>query len=214
MSTEQNGAKRLSAIAKSRAFAFLLLASITSRKKKNEAEKLLDNAVVAAKDCLHADLVDLAARVLDSAIPAISADFDRHAHDAYYVSNTRMTEYYALKILLHWKDKRPDLAEHWYLQIEITSVENNQDVSATVVDLLLEIGTDCLSRQGFVDASKWLERAQVILEYGENATLFAGSNVRVHVLHRMGKCSVAKIFTTNDQSASSSRYRRCVIERF
>ena len=177
-------------ISKLRAFAYLLLASIappTSTKSRN-IPKLFENSLAAIRECLQAGDLELAGKLLEleaDMIPLLEEDNGSRADDQEYVSCA--ISYFCLRLLHYWKQNRRDLADRHYSHLLNTPHHLEESDVEMVVDLLFEIGKECLSQQDAGNATVWLERAMHILDAHSTGDNFAGSDLRLNLLHCLGK---------------------------
>lgn len=184
-------------VAKLRAFAYLLLSSAVphSTKRITTIVNLFKNALIAGRACLRANMLDLAEKVMQSeATTEILTSESEGKRGVLHAPLPYLIEYYCLRALLGWKRRRSDLAEYWYKRISELDFGSQECDIEKVIDLFYEIGRDCLSRDDSVDidsAAKWLERAQCMLDRKDFSQAFAGSDLRLNVMHSFGKCSVA-----------------------
>jgi len=169
-----------------RAFAHLLLASSIRPKLKKDVttDRLFRNALSAAGQCLQANLLDLGQQILENEIITQSCVDDKQDVDAHsQEQQSCMAEYYCLRLLLAWKRDRKDLADHWYSKISPTvSGLGDSDVEK-IVDLLHELGSDCLTQNDPHGAVRWLSRALMLLDDERFSASFIRSDLKLTVLH-------------------------------
>lgn len=177
-------------LVKLRAFACLLLASIVTHKPKNLGTRtnLFQNALVAGRACLRAQMFDLADKLLQNeGAFGVLEQKDNKANGL--LPPPFLIEYYCLRALLEWKRKRPDLTDYWYRRARDLQVELQESDIEKIVDLCYEIGRDGLSHNdsnATADAATWLERAQSMLDQQDCSHVLAGSELRLNVMHSLG----------------------------
>lgn len=179
----------LSNIAELRTFAFLLLFSVTSQKQLKKDPKLLDVALDVAKGCLHAESNELARTVLEHTATLLSALMLTEEPHAEYVRRHQNIQHHALRVLLHFRDRRFDLADFAYqsIQQDLAKVDDEAVLEKTV-DVCFEMGKACLEAKDLsVETSQnavlWLGRAKDVLCH-ESCAAFGGTDLRLNVLHR------------------------------
>lgn len=177
--------------ARFRAFACLILTSIVASKTRNFTAvlNLFSNILVTGKACLKAKLVDLAEKILRSEVATTVLDMDKAEEFESCDTPPSLVEYYCLRGILDWKRGRLDLTDHWYkLSGEARVQLKEQDVEK-IADLCYEIGLDCLSKGNEGAASSavvWLGRALAMLDHQCHQHFFAGSDLRLSIMHRLG----------------------------
>lgn len=181
-------------LAKLRVFAYLLLSSAVSRnaKRLTATINLYKNALIAARACLRANMLDLADKVMQNeASIEILINKRREMQEEPDTSLPCVIEFYCLRILLDWKRKRSDLTDYWYKRMTELAFDLQEFEIERIVDLFYEIGRDSLSRNNSTDianAVKWLERAQCMLDRKDYYQVSAGSEPRFNVMHSLGEC--------------------------
>ena len=172
-------------LAQLRAFAFLLLATVIPHNKKSHT-KLFNKALVALKECLQADLLELASKILEyeATTHMITNEGLNPLQDQ--DKRTRSLEFSCLRMLLDHKRGRLDLAESSFEAITNALAGLDHDGVEKVIDLCFEIGSDCVLRGDHVRAVDWLGRAVGVLDHDDYAACFAGSDLRMNVLHFYG----------------------------
>lgn len=189
-----------------RAFAYLLLASIIkpSLQKGATTNKLFQNTLTAARECLRANLLDLGQQILESGVIATTYLDDNGGIDGHSQEQKPfMVEYYCLRLLLTWKRDRKDLADYWYSKI-ITNVSGLQDSDVEkIVDLLHELGSDCLAQNDIQGAIKWFGRTTMLLDQEDFSPFFVKSDLRLTVLHYYAQ-ALSKSSTKADQAQAES----------
>ena len=171
---------------KIRAFAFLLLWTATQAKKIRNVQKLVETAVSAIKACLRVEFNDLAAHCLENQIPQLISYLKTDNTVLPKTVSETEAECHVLRVLLYWKDKRYDLADHWYEKMSEIKTDISDGLSESTSELLLEIGTDAVENATPEIALKWLGRSRMLIETKSNATFFHGSDLRLNILHRYG----------------------------
>ncbi|KAK5072569.1 hypothetical protein LTR64_004956 [Lithohypha guttulata] len=193
----------LSGIARLRGFACLLLISIGTQNNKKCIAKLFENALVAARDCLHTDNIGLAEKLLEHVSGMQTA---LHTDDEAEKQQLRAgkVEYVSLRVLLHWRHNRYDLANHALIEIIPDVLQCTDEATVEkVADLCYEIGNDFLCKEKHdayhADyAMVWLEWALDIVEKGMHAAYFRGSDLRLNVLHRYVQALNGRYATNNN----------------
>lgn len=180
-------------LAKIRAFAYLLLSSAVSpnAKRLTTIANLFKNALTAGRACLRANMLDLADKITQNeAIIETLISKRREMDGEPDAALSCVIEYYCLRILLEWKRKRSDLTDYYYKRMsELGFVLQETEIEKTI-DLFYEIGRESLSRNDSVDidnAVKWLDRAQRMLDTKDYFQVFAGSELRLNVMHSLGE---------------------------
>jgi len=187
-----NNVKSHGAVAKLRAFAYLLLVSIAppGPRKSGSVPKTFENYVTATRECLRAGHVELAGKLLEleADTPLLVNGEDPTRQDTRkHVSC--VVDYFCLRLLHDWKRKRADLADRHYshlLKMPHSILESDVE---KVVDLLFEIGRECLSQHDAGNAAKWLRRAIQMMDQDHVHDAFAGTDIRLSVLHCLGRSS-------------------------
>lgn len=176
-----------SEVAKFRALAYLLLASATSRRNRKSVGNLSKIALVAAKDCLQTNNTDLAGKVLECEADIngllnekISTEGEQEGGHSYKI------EFWCLRVLLHWKRQRLDLADHCYAAIPDLLAEAEAPATDKVVDLCYEIARERSSAVDYNNAERWFNRASSITNLPDRADSYTGSDIRLNVLHSFG----------------------------
>lgn len=134
---------------------------------------------------------DLAERVLQSeAATAVLAMAETTDIETYHTLPSYLIEYHCLRALLEWKRERLDLTEHWYRRINPLETNLQEREVERIVDLCYEIGRDCLAKsdhEAANNAAMWLDRALAILDQPCSSQFFAASDLRLNVMHSLGK---------------------------
>jgi len=176
-------------VAKLRTFAFLLLASITSAKSKQSGaiDKLFQNSLIALRECLQSDELDLAERIVEhvAGLQTVSLNSNR-APQNHHELQTGVIEYHCLRLLLESKRRRDDLADRCYFAMTATESHHQEPEIEKVVDLFYETARDCLAASDYKNALKWLERGIDMLDHGDFASSFLCSDLRLNILHSLG----------------------------
>lgn len=176
-----------SEMAKIRTFVYLLLASAIPQSRKNGVGKLSKIALVAAKECLRTNNSDLAGKILEyeAAIDVFpNEEIDARGGEQNYHSHR--IEFCCLRVLLHWKRRRLDLADHCYAAIPDLLLQAEAVACDKVVDLCYEIACECSSASDYSSAKRWLERILLVIDLPRHADSYVGSEVRLNVLHSLG----------------------------
>lgn len=180
-----------SKLAEARTFAFLLLFSVTPQKQLKNDTRLFGTALHVAKECLRSGCNELAKTVLEHAASLLSTLTKSGKAEDELEHKSLKINYQCLRVLLHYRDKRADLADFAYkvLQEDLAAVED-ETVLEKVVDLCYELGTssqkaDAQSAESHRNALLWLGRASAIL-CCEDHEILSGTDLRLNVLHRYG----------------------------
>lgn len=196
-------------VAKLRAFAYLLLASVAPprSKKSGSISKLFQNSITAAKECLRAGHIELAGKLLEleADAPLLLHDKDPIRQDVQEQISCNV-DYYCLRLLHDWKRKRADLADRHYSQLLNMLHHLRESDVMKIVDLLLEIGMECLNQLGAINAAEWLERALHMMDADSAHSDFTGSDMRLNVLHYLGKSALNRC-TPHTHEPQSRHYR-------
>ncbi|KAK5953227.1 hypothetical protein OHC33_005795 [Knufia fluminis] len=178
--------QNIAGVAKLRAFTYLLLASIAppSSKKSANISKLYENFLTATRECLQAGLVELAGRVLEleANTPILLNKVDTNQENVQEHISC-MIDYYSLRLLYDWRRHRADLADRHYSSLLNMPYRLQEADAEKIVDLLFEIGRECLSQQDIHSAISWLERAMHMMNADGAYDSFAGSDLRLNVMH-------------------------------
>lgn len=181
-----NNAELDVAVAKLRAFAYLLLASIAppSPRKSGSVPKTFENCVTATRECLRAGHVELAGKLLElEADTPLLVNGEDPTREGTQKHVSCAVDYFCLRLLHDWKRKRADLAERHYSHLLKTPHPLLQSDAEKIVDLLFEMGRECLSQHDADNAAKWLGRAIQMMDQDHVHDAFAGSDIRLGVLH-------------------------------
>ena len=149
--------------------------------------RAIKNALKTVRECLNAELLDLAQRVLEIAAgrheslifnPAYENPGD---HKQYAPLSL---EFYSLRLALAWRQGRLDLAEHFYTKINTFELQSCGMATENLLDLLFEIAKQHLNHKRQEAAVKWLARAQKLFDTVDLADLSPdASDLRMIVLH-------------------------------
>ncbi|KAK5322107.1 hypothetical protein LTR70_003954 [Exophiala xenobiotica] len=192
-------------VAKLRAFAYLLLASIApqSSRKSGSIPKLFENCLTATRECLKAGHIELAGQLLgrEADTPLLVNEEDPTREDTQeHISF--VVGYYCLRLLHDWKRKRADLADRHYSRLLNMPHRLTESDAEKIVDLMFEIGRECLTQHDADNAAKWLERAMQTMNQENVHDAFAGSDIRLSVLHCLGEACAAQGADILDQLRS------------
>jgi len=192
-------------VSKLRAFAYLLLASIAppTSVKSRGMPKLFKNSLTAVRECLQAGHLELAGKLieLEADKPSLLGRDNSSGGDNQGPMSL-VVDYFCLRLLHSWKQRRGDLADRYYSHLLDTPHRLEESDVEMVVDLLFEMGRENLSQQDAGNAIIWLERAIHIMDACNTSDNFAGSNLRLNILHCLGKLPLVLVapFTHQIQS--------------
>ena len=191
-----SGAANQEWLSKTRTFAFFLLESagdIVSSTPSGHA-RAIKNALKTARECVNAELLDLAQRVLEIAagrhqsLTVNPAYEDAGDHKQYAPLSL---EFYSLRLALAWRQDRFDLAEHFYTRINTIELQRCGPATESLLDLLFEIAKQHLNHKRPEAAVKWLARAQQLFDTVDLADLSPdASDLRLVVLHTYARALV------------------------
>lgn len=209
--------RRASLIPLIRAFTFYLLdcvarshkhvAATTSAKRPASEQwkdtiRLLRTALKTAKSCLEdlqlehgAKLLERAAEYED-ALQKFAARKTKSGHeqqafeedeDKAAIHRMLRMYYLGLRMTLAWKQGNLDVAEMMFNQAAETAKMVEASATEQVADLSFEIGRDLFGKKDFYRATKWLERANSVLQSAKPESLSADAEeLRVSIAHSLG----------------------------
>ncbi|KAK4950074.1 hypothetical protein LTR66_013966 [Elasticomyces elasticus] len=159
--------KQKPALAQLRAFAFPLLCSaIRATARLTQATvQHFTRAVAVIKECLEADLCDLARQLLDGQATLYESLSKCDVKPSGIEGCGQLAaQYRCLQLLLAWRSAREDVADVRYCQMSEHMSELDEESALDLGSLLLEIGQSCIDRGNGEAALKWLERVDKLLQ--------------------------------------------------
>ncbi|KAI8961072.1 SPO22-domain-containing protein [Daldinia sp. FL1419] len=148
----------------SRVFSFLILALAQwgDHNTPGDLLRLEKLAIKAGRSCIEDGELSYAFMILQKAagynglLQNLQARLPDEDSDA---CRELEVEYFALRIVLAWKEDRLDVADHIYEKVQDCKHATSIASVEKFADSFLEIGKDLTAKKNFLLAVKWLERA-------------------------------------------------------
>ncbi|KAJ4405152.1 sporulation-specific protein 22 [Neurospora sp. IMI 360204] len=158
--------KRLYLYGRVLAFHLLVVANPSQTRKAKNLVYVVKLALKAARDCVESSEFELATAVLQKA-----ADYKSSLQDLASAlpkeeldeCNCLEVEYFIIRTALAWADNHIDVAEHMYIKAERLRQYLTPDYAEKLADVLYEIGKSLASRNDYPLATKWLQRANEVI---------------------------------------------------
>ncbi|KAF1916890.1 meiosis protein SPO22/ZIP4 like-domain-containing protein [Ampelomyces quisqualis] len=169
--------RKIRALCLLRAFAFLVLDSAAAQAKgrtQKSCTRLMKVALKAARVCIDNKELSIAIKVLERAAEyqdVLSIETDSANGDEAQVARRLRLEYFAIRIMLAWRQERMDTAEHMFTKCKQLTDALSPNTAETLADLLYEVGKDHLTKRNYEVAVRWLERAYEALGEQDMALL-------------------------------------------
>ncbi|KAL2219458.1 meiosis protein SPO22/ZIP4 like-domain-containing protein [Thermoascus aurantiacus ATCC 26904] len=186
---------KLSLLCRVMTFAFLLLESSASSDGNGGSEniRVLKVALRAARFCLETTQLSLSLKVLE--IAAMRVGFLEKACHSIQEDLTQAlsAEYYMLRIILSWRQDKPDIAEYMFSKIPESTVKKDPKIAEKLADVCYDIGKWALANRKADLSITWLERA-----YEANALSIQGlqklgpdgNDMRLVILHALVRANL------------------------
>ncbi|KAF2460211.1 hypothetical protein BDY21DRAFT_334707 [Lineolata rhizophorae] len=155
-----------------RAFACMILESARPQRTTPALAgtiKLQKVALKAARSCIDQTQLELGIKVLERAAIHVEELEKLSQNEGFLDDDERVcirlrVEYFMLRTLLHWKQQRLDLANHFFNQSGVAEYTLDGETAEMFADILLEIGQDQFRSKAFDAAVQWLERAHDLID--------------------------------------------------
>ncbi|KAA8629884.1 hypothetical protein SMACR_04082 [Sordaria macrospora] len=158
--------KRLYLYGRVLAFHLLVVANPRETRKAQDLIYVVKLALKAARDCVESSEFELATEVLQkaadykSSLQDLASALPKEEVDEY---NCLEVEYFITRTALSWADNHIDVAEHMYTKSERLRQHLTPDYAERLSDVLYGIGKSLASRNDFPTATKWLQRANEVI---------------------------------------------------
>ncbi|MCJ1298416.1 hypothetical protein MMC08_001205 [Hypocenomyce scalaris] len=174
-----------------RAFACLLLdcAQQSTEGSLRNALRVFKIAMRTTKHCLDQRQLSLAGRVVEKAafyqeLLTRPSNPDFPANKMVHVELSR--EYFILRTTVAWRQNRLDLAELMLSKLAPSLNELDPVSAESLSDTLFEIGKDQYNKKEYVEAVRWLEKADDVLT-GQNLENLSSdaSDLKTSIMHSL-----------------------------
>ncbi|KAG4436689.1 hypothetical protein IFR05_007837 [Cadophora sp. M221] len=191
-----------------RVYAFLMLdcAHLNGKTTGGNLARVMKAGLKAGKNCVESKQNALALKTLSrvGAYEGLLQKIRDLSSEEREACERLVAQYYVLRTAVAWHQGEYQIAEHMFAKSIAAKHMFDLPTAESLADVLYEMGKDLLTKQNYIMAIKWLERAGGVLDGQELDRLSMDANeLRTSILQSLTKALLAIKDTESTERARS-----------